>query len=77
MTFFEMPKFDRSKFFVRHSTAAIKDTNLPNINISHLKIVQKVHMTLTFSAANLKSLIKNSCVSIFFPRQGNAIFMTI
>jgi hypothetical protein len=41
---------------------AIKDTNLPDINILHLKIVQKCHMTLTFSAANLKSFIKNVCV---------------
>jgi hypothetical protein len=38
---------------------AIKDTNLPNI-----KIVQKFHVTLTLSAANLKSFIKNSCFHI-------------
>jgi hypothetical protein len=48
MTFFDMPKFDRSKFFVRHSTIAAKilwsslfDTS--NVN----KVLMSIYMTIS------------------------------
>jgi hypothetical protein len=47
---------------IQNVQLAIKDTNLPNINISHLEnYCTKIPHSLTLSATNLKSFIKNSC----------------